>query len=208
VFTGIVEEIGTIQGVKPEGSGRRFTIGCSTVLAGLALGDSVSIDGACHTVTDLASDSFSVQSVATTLERTTLGRFESGRRVNLECAATLGTRMGGHLVQGHVDGVGTIESVTREGEVALLDFTLPEEVARVTVLHGSVTMNGVSLTVNALPAPNIAQVSIIPFTWSHTVLSDLAPGDGVNLEGDVIGKYVHRLLAAPSAADLRARWGY
>lgn len=208
MFTGIVEEIGTIQDIDDDGNGRRFTIACSTVLEGLALGDSVSVDGACHTIAALTSSTFEVQSVATTLERTTLGKFGIGRRVNLERAATLGTRMGGHLVQGHVDEVGRIESVTRNDELVLLDFTLPDEVARITVLHGSITMNGVSLTVNAIPAPDRAQVSIIPFTWSHTNLSDLTPGDGVNLEGDVIGKYVHRLLSAPSSADLRARWGY
>lgn len=208
MFTGIVEDIGSIREVRFEGNGRRFTVSCVTVLNGLELGDSVSIDGACHTVTDLATDSFNVQSVATTLQRTTLGGFEVGRRVNLERAATLGTRMGGHLVQGHVDGVGIVKSVEVVDELVLLDFTLPEEVARVTVLHGSITMNGVSLTVNALPAVDVAQASIIPYTWSHTALSDLATGDGVNLEGDLIGRYVHRLLSAPASADLRARWGY
>ncbi len=206
--TGIVEEIGTVDACEPAGNGRRFTIGCATVLDKLALGDSVSIDGACHTVTDLTPDSFSVQSVATTLERTILGHFEIGRRVNLERAAILGTRMGGHLVQGHVGGVGMIQSIASVNELVLIDFTLPEEVARVTVLHGSITMNGVSLTVNALPGTDVAQVSIIPFTWSHTALSDLTPGDGINLEGDLIGKYVHSLLSPPGSADLRARWGY
>jgi riboflavin synthase len=210
VFTGIVEEVGTITAVRPVGNGRGFAIAARDVLAGLRLGDSVSIDGACHTVSALAPDGFEVQSVATTLSRTTLGGFTVGRRVNLERAMSLDQRLGGHLVQGHVDGVGEVVAVEPRDELVLIDFSLPEEVAAVTILHGSITLDGVSLTVNALPGPGLAQVSIIPFTWSHTALSELRPGRKVNLEGDVIGKYVRRLLGAPGAAaeDLRRSWGY
>lgn len=208
MFTGIVEEIGTLQGVREEGNGAVFTIAAETVLEGMGLGDSVAVDGACLTVTSLPDGAFTVQAVGTTLGRTTFGAFREGRRVNLERAVALGQRLGGHVVQGHVDGLGTVESIRREEELVLIEFTMPEDVAAVTVLHGSITVNGVSLTVNELPRPGVCQVSIIPFTWEHTNLADLAEGDAVNLEGDTIGKYVRHLLGQPSAETVLRGWGY
>jgi riboflavin synthase len=209
VFTGIIEEVGEIAAAEPLGNGAALRIAASHVLQQLAVGDSVAIDGVCLTATSVAPDSFTVDAVATTLERTALGTYAPGRRVNLERALALGARLGGHLVQGHVDGVGWIESVSPCDELVRIDFTLPEEVADVTVLHGSIALNGISLTVNALPAQSVCQVSIIPHTWSHTALRELAVGDPVNVEGDLIGKYVRRLLGAPSAgADLMLGWGY
>jgi riboflavin synthase len=215
VFTGIVEEVGTIEEVRPEGNGVVFTIACEAVLAGLGLGDSVAIDGACLTVTSLLDHAFTVQAVGTTLGRTTFGGFAAGRRVNLERALSLGQRLGGHIVQGHVDGLGAAVSIRPEQELVLIDFRMPGDVASVTVLHGSITLNGISLTVNALPAPDVCQVSIIPFTWEHTNLPDLKEGDAVNLEGDTIGKYVRHLLGMPAARAGAAQpehvmraWGY
>lgn len=208
MFTGIVEEIGTLQGVREVGNGAVFTIAAETVLDGMGLGDSVAVDGACLTVTALPDGAFTVQAVGTTLGRTTFGEFHEGRRVNLERAVALGQRLGGHVVQGHVDGLGTVESIRREEELVLIEFTMPEDVAAVTVLHGSITVNGVSLTVNELPRPGVCQVSIIPFTWEHTNLADLAEGDAVNLEGDTIGKYVRHLLGQPSAETVLRGWGY
>lgn len=194
MFTGLVEEVGIVRHVEPMEEGRRFRIGARHVLDGLQLGDSVSIDGACHTVVAIHPDAFEVQSVATTLARTTLGEFDVGRRVNLERAVAVGDRLGGHLVQGHVDAVGEVLAVEGRGDHVLIDFTLPPIVAEVTILHGSVTLNGVSLTVNALPTADSAQVSIIPHTWAVTNLPDLRVGSRVNLEGDLIGKYVRGLL--------------
>jgi riboflavin synthase len=213
MFTGIVEEIGAVESVRNLGDGRAFRIRAARVLGGLRHGDSIAIDGACHTVTEFDGAGFSVQSVATTLQRTTLGELEPGREVNLERALAVGDRLGGHLVQGHVDGVGEVVRVVPKGELVLIDFTLPAEVAGVTVLHGSITLDGISLTVNALPEPGVCQVSIIPFTWEHTAIRRLRPGTRVNLEGDTIGKYVRHLLGAPGgnapdAADLRRAWGY
>jgi riboflavin synthase len=209
VFTGIVEEVGRVVSVRPTGNGVTIRIAARTVVAGVALGDSIAIDGACHTVTSYDEHGFTVDSIATTLGRTTFGEFEPGRRVNLERAMALGQRLGGHMVQGHVDGVGEVTRIVPREELVLIDFTLPDEVAAVTILHGSITLDGVSLTVNALPEPGTAQVSIIPFTLEHTNLADLRVGDRVNLEGDVIGKYVRQLLGpAPGATDLRAAWGY
>jgi riboflavin synthase len=213
VFTGIVEEIGTVATVRPLEGGRHFGIAAATTLHGLRLGDSVSIDGACHTVVEIEPDGFAVQSVATTLERTTMGDLQVGSRVNLERALALGDRLGGHMVQGHVDGVARVLSVEPRGEHVLIDFTVPPEVESVTVLHGSISLHGVSLTVNAVPEPGRVQVSIIPHTWQVTTLSDLAVGSRANVEGDMIGKYVRHLLGRPgrnvdAPEHLLRAWGY
>lgn len=199
--------------VRPLGNGRAIRIDASSVLPGTGLGDSIAVDGVCLTVTGIRDDGFEVESIATTLERTTLGEFVPARRVNLERALAVGDRMGGHMVQGHVDGVGEVTAVTPREELVLIEFTLPPEVASVTVLHGSIALNGISLTINDLPAPGVAQVSIIPFTFDHTAIGELSAGRRINLEGDLIGKYVRRLLGAPGAggeekADLLAGWGY
>jgi riboflavin synthase len=217
VFTGIIEEVGTVAGVRELGNGRELRIRAGEILEGVRLGDSIAIDGACQTVTELLPGAFAVQSVATTLERTTFGAFAPGRRVNLERSLALGARLGGHLVQGHVDGVGRVLAVEPRDELVLIDFSLPPEVAEVTVLHGSIPLNGISLTVNALPSDEAAQVSIIPFTLAHTNLSELAVGEAVNLEGDLIGKFVRRLVRAPARGgadapggpeELLRSWGY
>ncbi len=214
MFTGIIEEIGTLADVRADRGGRIFHIACRTVLEGMRLGDSIAVDGVCLTATEIRPGGFTVEAVGTTLGRTTLSGFTRGRRANLERALALGARLGGHIVQGHVDGVGRVASIEQRGELTLIDFSLPEDVAAVTVLHGSITLNGVSLTVNEVPAPGVCQVSIIPHTWEHTNLADLRVGDPVNLEGDTIGKYVRHLLGAPAAgggaaaANVRRAWGY
>jgi riboflavin synthase len=216
VFTGIVEEVGTVAEAAPFGEGRAFRISAVTVLEGLRPGDSVAVDGACHTVTTLDSSSFSIQSVLTTLQRTTVGDFATGRKVNLERALAIGDRLGGHLVQGHVDAVGEVVRIEHRGEHVLMDIRMPPSVEEVTILHGSITVNGVSLTVNALPEPATVQVSIIPHTWQVTNFPQLEVGSRVNLEGDLIGKYVRQLVGRPrdaagadaEAEHLRRRLGY
>lgn len=213
MFTGIIEEVGTLADVRPAGNGVELVVRARRVLDGLGLGDSIAIDGACQTVTALGDDGFTVQAVATTLGRTTFGAFAAGRRVNLERPLAFGARLGGHLVAGHVDGVGRVTRVVPREELTLIDFTLPEDVAGVTVLHGSITLNGISLTVNDLPEPGVCQVSIIPFTLDHTNVGGLAEGDAVNVEGDMIGKFVRTLLGAPAVAGgagehVRRAWGY
>ena len=189
MFSGIVEAVGRVEGVTPVANGRRFRI-TATFASELGLGDSVAVEGVCLTVTAMDESGFEVEAIATTLSRTTLGRLERGSGVNLERALALGDRLGGHIVQGHVDAVGEVVHIEREGEHVLLRVRLPEVVAEVTVLHGSIALSGVSLTVNALPEPDVAQVALIPFTWEHTTLRDLQPGDGVNLEGDMLGRFV------------------
>jgi riboflavin synthase len=161
---------------------------------GLEPGESVAVDGACLTVEAATPDAFTVHLVRTTLDRTRFGEYTSGHRVNLERALQAGDRLGGHLVQAHVDGVGTVELVTHREDARLLDLRAPELIARVTVLLGSITVDGVSLTVNAKPARDVIQISLIPFTLQHTTLGDRVVGDRVHLEADTIGKYVAALL--------------
>jgi riboflavin synthase len=192
MFTGIITEIGTVRAVRPADGGLDLSIGCSWT--DLALGESIAVDGACLTVAGLGEGGFGVHVVATSLDRTRFADLRCGDRVNLERALRVGDRLGGHLVQGHVDGVGTVLRVTARGDATLLDLQVPPEVGRVSVPLGSVTVDGVSLTVNAMPDPGTIQISLIPFTLEHTTLADRRPGDLVHLEADAIGKYVEALL--------------
>ena len=200
MFTGIVEELGKVRRVEPLDEGVRLTFDAERVLEGTRLGDSISVAGVCQTVVELEPDGFSVVAIGTTLSRTTFGEFEAGRTVNLERAMALGERLGGHLVQGHVDGVGEVLVVERVGEHRLVDIRMPDVVADVTVLHGSITVDGVSMTVNALEGGEVAQIAVIPYTWEHTTLSRLEPGSKVNLEGDMLGKFVVHYLGRTGAA--------
>jgi riboflavin synthase len=192
MFTGIVTAVGRVRETRPESGGLDLAI--EAPYGDLALGESVAVDGACLTVKDTGPGWFSVHVVATSLERTSLGRYAAGRRVNLERALRLGDRLGGHLVQGHVDGTGTVLRVAERADARLLDIRVPHEVAAVSVPLGSITVDGVSLTVNAVPAPDVIQVSLIPFTLQETTLGERVPGDKVQLEGDTIGKYVRALI--------------
>jgi riboflavin synthase len=193
MFSGIVEEVGRVARVEALDGGRRLTLAASRVLGGLKPGDSIALDGVCQTVVSLSEREFTVEAIATTLERTTLGAWTPGRRVNLERALALGDRLGGHLVQGHVDGVGEVIARRQHEQHRLLDVRMPPEVADVTTLHGSITISGVSLTVNRLGG-EVAQVALIPYTLAHTNLGDLEPGDAVNLEGDMLGRFVVNYL--------------
>jgi len=194
MFTGIIEETGTIAVAESRDGGIDFTIRAGLVLDGLRIGDSVAVDGVCLTATSADGDSFTVHAVGSTLERTTLGILTPGRRVNLERALALGERLGGHLVQGHVDGVGEVVAIDYRDDYVLIDFTVPLAVDEITIPLGSITLNGISLTVNALPSPGLAQVSIIPHTREVTSIGELEVGSSVNLEGDLLGKYIRRLV--------------
>ena len=194
MFSGIVEEVGVILAIDPLEGGRRLRIGAKGVLGDLKAGDSIAVDGVCQTVVECDADGFLVEAIGTTLSRTTFATMAEGDAVNLERSLAFGERVGGHLVQGHVDAVGDVVAVVRHGEHVLLDVRMPPVVAEVTVLHGSISINGVSLTVNALPEPDVAQVALIPYTWEHTNLAGLQPGDGVNLEGDMLGRFVAHLM--------------
>jgi riboflavin synthase len=201
MFTGIVEGMGRVAEVRDGDRVRTLRIQAPTgFLEGTKVGDSIAVDGACLTAVEVGPEQFTVEMIRQTLDRTVAGGYEAGGRVNLERAMKLGARLDGHLVQGHVDGLGTLIEVEPDGDAHRLLFRIPEEVCRTTLLHGSITLNGVSLTVNALEDPDRIQVGIIPHTWSHTNLSLMAPGDPVNVEGDLIGKYVAR-LARPGPSE-------
>jgi riboflavin synthase len=165
---------------------------------GLKRGESIAVNGACLTVEKVVKGGFTVHAIATTLDRTLIGEYAPGRRVNLERALKASDRLGGHLVQGHVDGVGRVIAVADQGDARLLDLDVPKEVREITVPHGAVTVEGVSLTVNALPASGAVQVSLIPFTRTHTTLGAARVGDRVHVEGDVLGKYVKALCRTNS----------
>ena len=196
MFSGIVEEVGTVRATREMDGARELEIDASVVLEDLQPGASVSLDGACHTVVEVLAGGFTVNSVGTTLSRTVAGDYIEGSPVNLERALAFGGRVDGHFVQGHVDAVGSLVGIEEEGETRLMDFDLPTVVAEVTVPRGSITINGVSLTVSTMPSPGVCRVGIIPFTWNHTNLRFLEPGASVNLEGDLIGKHVGKMLAA------------
>jgi riboflavin synthase len=192
MFTGLIEEVGTIGAIANGPAGRELYI--RSEYTGLVDGESIAVNGACLTVREHDDDGFTVGAVETTLERTTIGDWMVGRRVNLERAMVLGARLGGHIVSGHVDAVGTVRSVEQSGDARLVALALPPEVMDLSVLHGSITVDGVSLTINALPPDGTLQVSLIDYTLRHTTLGNLRAGDRVNVEADLIGKYVRKLI--------------
>jgi riboflavin synthase len=192
MFTGIITAVGTVQDSTRTSGGLELTF--AAPFADLELGESIAVDGACLTVQAIQPQAFTVHIVPTTLDRTCLGSYGIGRRVNLERALRAGDRMGGHLVQGHVDAVGKVVDVIHGPDISLLDIQVPDEVARVSVPLGSITVDGVSLTVNAIPDFGVIQISLIPFTLQHTTLGERRVGDRVQLEADTIGKYVASLL--------------
>jgi len=196
MFTGIIETVGTVTEVLDRSTTRRLTIESPALAESLRVGESVSVDGACLTVAGLDGDRFHLDVIGTTLARTIAGGYAEGSRVNLERALRSDGRLDGHFVQGHVDGVGHLEHVVRDGEYWQMDFRIPDDVAAATIEHGSIALNGVSLTVSEVPAADAVRIGIIPVTWNGTNLGGLRPGDAVNVEGDLIGKYVNRMLVA------------
>ncbi len=192
MFTGLVDDIGVIEQIRSTDAGREFRVRCR--YDDLLDGESIALDGACLTVREHGVDWFTVAAVVTTLERTTFGSWVSGRRVNLERAMRPTDRLGGHIVQGHVDAVGTIASIAKREDAWIIEVQVPPAVAALLVSHGSVTVDGISLTVNDLPGAQLLGLSIIEYTWIHTTLSDRRVGDGVHIECDVIGKFVQHLI--------------
>jgi len=192
MFTGLVTDVGVLRAVEREGGGRRLRI--ATGYRRLVIGESIAVAGACLTVSGKGRGWFEVRLVATTLKRTRFGEVRAGDAVNLERALRAGDPLGGHLVQGHVDGVGTVVALRNRSGARLVDIRAPLAVTRASIPLGSITVDGVSLTINALPRPGIIQVSLIPHTLAVTTLSALGVGARVHLEADVIGKYVAGLL--------------
>lgn len=194
MFTGIIEELGSVKSIEERGENARIIISARVVTEGTNHGDSISVNGVCLTALDIEPDSFAADVSRETLQRSTLGALEPGAPVNLERAVTPATRLGGHIVQGHVDARGQFLNVENHSESWTIRIGYPREIARYLVFKGSVAVEGISLTIAALTDEHF-EIAIIPKTMEVTNLSHLKPGDAVNIEVDVIGKYVEKLLA-------------
>jgi riboflavin synthase len=194
VFTGLVDDLGTIERVATTDAGREFRVACR--YDGLEDGESIAVNGVCLTVREYGPSWFAAAAMGTTIGRTTMGSWAAGRRVNLERSLRVGDALGGHIVQGHVDGVANVHDVQVAGDVRLIDLALPASVAELVVPRGSIAVDGVSLTISELRGPATVRVSLIEYTLRHTTLGELEVGHEVHVEGDIIGKYVQRLLGA------------
>jgi riboflavin synthase len=193
MFTGIVEETGAIRAIEVRPGGARLRVAAATTLEGGRVGDSIAVSGVCLTIVALGGDEFSADLAAETLRRTTLGELGAGDAVNLERPLRFDQRLGGHVVQGHVDGVGTVTSVAPEGDGVWMDIEAPAALRRYIVEKGSIAVDGVSLTVARVADPRFA-IALIPHTLAATTLGGRRAGDRVNVEVDVLAKYVERLL--------------
>lgn len=195
MFTGIVEEIGIVKSLEFKANGAKIVIGCQKVVEDVKIGDSIAIDGVCQTVIAFNSSEYSAEISDETLKVTTLGNLKSGNTVNLERALTLSSRLGGHIVSGHVDCMGKFINIEKLSDFYNLQFEISEEQEKYVVYKGSITINGVSLTVANIE-DNIVSVAIIPHTYNNTSLKDLKLGQDVNIETDILGKYVEKFLSA------------
>ena len=195
MFTGLIEEIGIISSVAKQSQGAVISVTCSKILDDLKLGDSVAIDGACQTVVKLRTNGFDVEAAKETLDLTTFKDFHTGRKVNLERAMPANGRFGGHIVSGHVDGVGIFKRKTNQGLADVYYFEAPNNVSKYIIYKGSICINGVSLTVASIEE-NIFTVSVIPMTLKETNLPNLNTGDKINLESDIFAKYVEKFVFA------------
>ncbi len=193
MFTGIVEETGTVVGIKKGAKSEVLSISGRVVTSGSAVGDSIAVNGVCLTVTSLSGDTFTADVMAETMRRSSLGMLRAGSKVNLERAMPADGRFGGHIVSGHIDGTGTVLSMDREDNAVWVRIKAPSDILRLMVEKGSIAIDGISLTVVDV-TDSFFSVSIIPHTGAATTLLDKKPGDTVNLENDIIAKYVDRLL--------------
>jgi len=193
LFTGIVEEVGSIRKMAQQGMAMELTIACRKVLEGVQLGDSIAVNGVCLTVTRFGEDDFTADVMPETMKRTNLGSLSVGSPVNLERALAAGQRLGGHFVQGHVDGVGTIADRTPNENAVLFRISVPPELTQFMVEKGSVAVNGISLTLVDV-GKDFFTVSVIPHTLAHTQLHTAKVGDPVNIECDMIGKYIAKMM--------------
>jgi riboflavin synthase len=203
MFTGIVEELGTVEAVEQQSDAVRLTVRATTALEGTGLGDSIAVNGCCLTVAERSALTWTADVMAETLAKSGLGSLATGDRVNLERAATVGSRLGGHLVQGHVDAVGHVVRRERGEHWDVVTVSMPRQLAPYLVDKGSITVDGVSLTVVEARQDGFT-VSLIPETLRRTTLGFREPGDAVNLEADVIGKYVARQLELRTVAEVTA----
>jgi len=192
MFTGIVEETGIVKAISSD----RIAVGCASVLEGTKIGDSIAIDGCCQTVAELGKDYFTARVSRETFNVTNFKTLKPGSTVNLERALTPSTRMGGHIVSGHVDCTGVLVKINPAGEFYDIEFEIPQEFAKYIVHKGSVAVNGISLTIAQIISAQKFKVAVIPHTFENTGLKNLTPGSVVNIETDILGKYVEKLLCA------------
>jgi len=212
MFTGLIEEVGKISRVTSNPEGKLFEISSTKVIVDLHVGDSVAVDGACLSVVSVMNDRFTAQAVDETLTRTTLVHFKSGVQVNLERAMPANGRFGGHFVQGHVDGVGSISSIVKTGNSATITVQVPDELKQYIVPKGSIAINGISLTVAGIDGNSIT-VSVIPISLTDTNLSRKKVGDYLNIEVDILAKYIEKLVTNRGSdesinEDRIKQWGY
>jgi len=210
MFTGLIEEVGTLQRSKANADGREFQIAADKVLQNVQLGDSIAVDGVCLSVTAFSKSGFSVQAVHETVKKTTLKTLSAGSKINLERAMPAKGRFGGHIVQGHVDGTGTISAIDHYQQSAEIKITLPENLLRYIVPKGSVAINGISLTV-AEKYPDSILIAVIPITLQDTNLGTKKVGDTVNIETDIFAKYIENFIENNHAPDILTKmkkWGY
>jgi riboflavin synthase len=193
VFTGLIEEVGEITALRATPGGTALRVRAPGIAAAAAVGDSLAVNGICLTIEEIQGEQLGFHLGQETMSRTTARRWTVGRRVNLEHALAAGARLGGHIVQGHVDGIGIVTAVRPQGGTVWLGLTFPPEASPFLVEKGSLAVDGVSLTVARLESRELS-IQIIPYTWEHTALRDLRPGSEVNLEYDILGKYVVRYL--------------
>jgi len=200
MFTGLVEEVGTITSLRPKKESVELQVQCRDVIKGASTGDSIAVDGICLTVTQLSQNAFLTFASAETLRRTNLVCKQVGHRVNLERPLTLDKKLGGHLVQGHVDGIGTVLGIHKEGDAQMWNFGVGKDLARLLVTKGSVAVDGISLTVVEV-GTDFFTVAIIPKTLAATTFQFRRVGDVVNIETDLIGKYVYRFMHPEEASQ-------
>lgn len=205
MFTGLIEEIGTIKSLTPFGGGLKIVISASEIPGDCSVGDSINVNGACQTVTSLGKGFFEVTAVTETVKKTTLGKLRLNERVNLERSLTLNKKLGGHFVMGHVDTTGKIMNIRKLPDSYLVDISYPKEFGKYIVNVGAISVDGISLTIASF-AETVFTVSVIPHTWSNTVLADRSAGSMVNLEFDILGKYVARMLGREESTGLTEEW--
>lgn len=205
MFTGIIEEIGTIEEIVPRGSGKSIKIKAAKILDDLAIDHSVAVNGVCLTAVEIGDEFFAVDAVAESLERSTLSFLKRNDKVNLERALRLQDRLGGHLVQGHVDGVGTLHSINQSPHASSMVIEIPRELEPYTIPKGSITIDGISLTI-ANKQQNIITLAIIPHTWQQTILQFKRSGDRINVEVDFLAKYIEQFIKKSVETKITSEW--
>jgi len=205
MFTGIVEEIGTVKAIVSQGQGKKIQVRANIILSDLTVDQSVSVNGVCLTAVEIGEDFFATEAVAETLGKSSLSQLKRNDKVNLERALRLQDRLGGHLVQGHVDGIGTIRQLNHQPQATTVTVEIPNELERYTILKGSIAIDGVSLTI-AQKAENLITVAIIPHTMKQTIFQFKKSGDLVNIEVDFLAKYIEQFINRTGETKITSAW--